>query len=594
MRFHILGVPHTIASSDYTACAYTQKAVKFAKMMAALGHECIHYGHEDSTIPGAEHVTTLSRETFERVYGSHDHRAYQFRYDVTDDAYREFYRRTPNEIAKRAQRGDFVLPFWGAGVRPVCDACPSEVITVEPGIGYAGGHWAKYKVFESYAILHAYHGTRAVANCPPPGWNYEVVIPNYFDADEFEFWPREEKMDYMLFLGRNGDNKGLHIALQLAEHTGRPLAVAGQGAEEYFQGKRIPDKVRVVGHADAERRKLLMSGARCFIIASQYLEPFGGTQIEAMLSGTPVISTDWGAFAEYNLHGLTGFRCRTFEHFVWAVENADQIDPHACRQWALENFTLERIGPLYEEFFQMVHDQECTPEKWYHLRPGRVELDWLAKRYPSTRLPSPTTRIEEVQSSTFDYETMVTEERPFADRLAAWIRRNLQPDSVLDIGCGPGHFVEAMIERGMHARGIDLEPQEYQWVSQGDITKRAFRQYGLVLCLEVAEHIPEEDAERVVNNIVDSVKPGGHLIFTAAAPGQGGVGHVNCKPRQYWCQLFESSGLWADNIGCDNLYNFAKSGYHMGWFTQNLLMFRKPQANISPSHRTTAITTQQN
>jgi glycosyltransferase involved in cell wall biosynthesis len=93
------------------------------------------------------------------------------------------------------------------------------------------------------------------------------------------------------------------------------------------------------------------------------MEPFCGVQIEAMLSGTPVISSDFGAFAEYNLHGKTGFRCRTFEQFEWAANHIEQIKSVDCRQWA-ENFSLEKIGVRYDEYWQSVADSR-TLEGWY-------------------------------------------------------------------------------------------------------------------------------------------------------------------------------------------------------------------------------------
>ena len=358
MRFHALGLPHTISSPDYLACAYTQKVVKFAKMMTDLGHQVIHYGHEDSDLQCTEHVSVLSREDHAKSYGDHDFKNKFFKFDTSDHAYKVFFSNAIKEISKRKKQHDFLLPFWGSGVRPICQAHQHDMIVVEPGIGYAGGHFADYKVFESYAILHAYWGIDKVARCDPR-W-YDVVIPNYFDLSQFEYAP-EKKEDYFLFIGRIYDGKGIHIAEQATKEAGVKLVVAGQNDENY----KFADHVEFVGYADLDKRKTLMSRAKGSIIASTYVEPFGGVQVENLISGTPTITTDWGAFVENNIEGVTGFRCRTFADFVNGIKNIDQIDPAVCRKKG-EEFSLENIGPRYEKFFQDVLNI-YTGNGWYEL-----------------------------------------------------------------------------------------------------------------------------------------------------------------------------------------------------------------------------------
>jgi glycosyltransferase involved in cell wall biosynthesis len=240
------------------------------------------------------------------------------------------------------------------------------VTAVETGIGYPTGTFAKFKIYESYACMHAYQGIGAAANAGETHW-YDAVIPNAFDLSDFDYRYHGDKHDYFLFLGRQNVGKGIHIAKDMACKLDIPLCIAGQGT----QGE--DNKwVRYLGILNPQGRRDVLSRARFTVCASTFLEPFCGVQIESMISGTPVISSDWGAFAEYNKHGVTGYRCRTFEQFMWAANHIDRIDPENCRAWG-EKFSLENIAPRYTDYLQSVQDV-ISGKGFYEPHPERTTL----------------------------------------------------------------------------------------------------------------------------------------------------------------------------------------------------------------------------
>jgi glycosyltransferase involved in cell wall biosynthesis len=65
-----------------------------------------------------------------------------------------------------------------------------------------------------------------------------------------------------------------------------------------------------------------------------------------------VITTDWGAFTETVIDGVTGFRCRTFGEFKRAAEKAQDLNPHVIREHAIQRYSLSVIGKKYEEYFE--------------------------------------------------------------------------------------------------------------------------------------------------------------------------------------------------------------------------------------------------
>ncbi len=577
MLFHCLGLPHTISNSDYVACAYTQKVVKFIKMMSARGHTCIHYGHPDSVVD-CENVPVITRETFERVYGEHDTKADFFDCRCDNEAYREHQINAGREIAKRKKsKGEFILSFWSVAGEPVCHANP-DLIPCEPGIGYAGPFIPNsWKAFESYSLFHQFYGFAFTQEAKMDWHNY--VIPNYFDPDDFAY---RDGGDYLLFLGRIYQGKGVHIVIQLAEQMPyERFVIAGQNRafidELYGPGKpnKLPENIEIHGHANHEQRRELLKNAKGLICLSKFLEPFGGVAVEAMMSGTPAISSDWGAFTETNMHGRTGYRVRSFEQALWACRNIDRIPPMNCYQWA-QNYTLKAIAPRFDEWFAHIHNELFSPKNWYTFNDNRGDLEHMTLEFPV---------LDERQN----WDWMAHEEADMARLLAEWWKAQEWGDG-LDAGCGPGHFVAALRAQGIPAAGFDIDARidtkenHARGLRRYDLTKR-FPGYGpseianVVLCLEVLEHIEPKWTRAALANLVALVEPGGLLIFSAAAPGQGGIGHINCRPKHEWQALLTSSSVmeFANEATQELVAYMQEHGAETvpRWFFDNVMIFAK-------------------
>jgi glycosyltransferase involved in cell wall biosynthesis len=373
MRFHAFGLPHTITRKDYSACAFTQKVLKWCKMMTRRGHTVYHYGHKDSEVECTEHVPVTYDEDLKIAYGDLDWRKNFFQHNTSDHAHQIFVQRAIAEVGKRKQKGDFALCFWGYAHRPIFQAHP-ELIPVEPGIGCTNEPCCPQNVYESYSVMNQIYGQYKRS----PHW-YDAVIPNYFDPEDFEF--NDKPKDYFLFVGRIIAAKGIGIAVDVTRRIGAKLLVAGQGDLQSILGYK-PDHVEIIGYVEPKQRCELMKNAKAVLTPTHYNEPFGGVMVEALFCGTPVISTDWGAFAENNLHGVTGYRCRTMEQFEWAARNIHKIDRKTCHEWAMKNFSLERVGLMYEEYFETLTKVHNGDGGFYAENPGRTNLDWMMRYYP--------------------------------------------------------------------------------------------------------------------------------------------------------------------------------------------------------------------
>jgi len=368
--FHIMGLSHTPTNKvDSLSCAYTQKVIKLCSMLKSLGHTVYFYGIESSDVICDENIQVLSREELETSLGKHDDMNKFYNLDYTTKAQETFNTNTIQEINIRKSSKDFLLCPYGFGHKIIADAVQIP-LTVESGIGYTDT-FALYRVFESYTWMAHVYGRNKQDN----GSNYDCVIPNYFDPNDFEF--SNTKHDYILYLGRLIGRKGIEIAMQATELANTNLIIAGQHCNENLNLDR--PHVKYVGHADLATRKELLKNAKALIIPTMYIPPFEGVHVEAWFSGTPVITSDWGVFGETVRQGVNGYRCRTMDHYIWAIQNIDKLRPADCYSYALNNFSMDRVKYMYEEYFDMLYDLINNSKAYYEIHNDRADLDWLSK-----------------------------------------------------------------------------------------------------------------------------------------------------------------------------------------------------------------------
>ena len=368
MIFHVVSLPHTQTTSAYVHCAYTEKVRKFCNMMKSLGHTVYLYASEENEAECDELITCITKEEqleLIGVAGPLDNGKAKFEmglnyWDLMNN-------RATTCIMDRAKKTDFICLIAGLCQKPIADALPGN-INVEFGIGY-GGVFSNYRVFESYAWMHTIYGAQTGGNAAAAdGKYYDCVIPNYYEPKDFEFCA--EKEDYFLFMGRLIDRKGYQVAVEVCKILGKRLIIAGQGTP--------PEYGEYVGVVRAAERSRLMSRAQAVFVPTQYVGPFEGVSVEAMLCGTPIITSDWGCFVENNQHGKTGFRCRTMGEYVEAARKVHTLDYAKIRQYALMNFSVERVKYQYQDYFEQLETlwEKGFYSEWHgkHNRYCKIEV----------------------------------------------------------------------------------------------------------------------------------------------------------------------------------------------------------------------------
>ena len=202
-------------------------------------------------------------------------------------------------------------------------------------------------IFVSQSLASLYGSNRFVRNGLDPA--------NYIYS--------ETKEDYILFLAsmqgmatrHKYQAKGLDIALSLASDLSFKLVVAGTARdEEIFQivaNMCNRANVAFLGDVRGRAKAELIAGARALFFPTQMHEGLPLVLIEAFMSGTPVIASDFGPCPEV-VTADVGFICASRDEYAAAFQRIGRIRPRDCREKALANYHYLTMARRYIQEYE--------------------------------------------------------------------------------------------------------------------------------------------------------------------------------------------------------------------------------------------------
>jgi glycosyltransferase involved in cell wall biosynthesis len=178
------------------------------------------------------------------------------------------------------------------------------------------------------------------------------IVPHGLDTGLFTF--RERPDDYLVFLGRFTEGKGVLQAIDIARRVKMRLILAA-AENEYYRDAVAPhvdgEQVVFAGELDHAAKVALLGGARALLYPVQSPESFGLVLAEAMACGTPVAALDCGPVAEIVEPGVSGGVFPTIDALVDGLPGVLRLDRAGVRSHAMARFGADQMVEGYEAVY---------------------------------------------------------------------------------------------------------------------------------------------------------------------------------------------------------------------------------------------------
>jgi len=135
--------------------------------------------------------------------------------------------------------------------------------------------------------------------------------------------------------------------------------------------------------------------------------------------------------------------------------------------------------------------------------------------------------------------------------VAQRIAEEIRPTTALDAGCAIGLLVESLRQHKIEAWGVDVSEyaiqnvhpsvRPYCWL--GNVIDPFPRNYDLIICIEVLEHLAPQQAELAVRNMC---LHSDDILFSSTPFDYKEATHINVQPPEYWAGLFAKFDFYHD------------------------------------------------
>lgn len=224
---------------------------------------------------------------------------------------------------------------------------------------------------------------------------------------------------------------------------------------------------------------------------------------------------------------------------------------------------------------------------WKSITGEKIELLNTDPRFPTPvgiGVLLPPYRFNPDKYTSKYYNRHLESYRKWENEVGRSIVKTLQPQSILDIGCGVGSYLEGALQYGCKdILGLDvsfetakefLTPEISPYIKYGDATKPLDlnRKFKCVMSFETGEHIESDKTGVFIDNLCKHSSK--YIILTAAPPGQAGTGHINLREKKFWISEVTKRNFKFDSKLCDHFVSeWAKFGVEK-YILRNLMVFK--------------------